>query len=389
MIEALVRHMQDEQGSVGVLTTYPDEDRQLADPATEVVSLTPRRLVFVDLPLAIVARAFPRRLRRRVLKFSPAMRAISSADVVADISGVSFADERGPKFNVYNAMLTLLPLLAGTPIVKCSQAVGPFGQRSNRWLARALLPRVERILARGAYTYDNVLALGVDPDKVRLVSDLAFTLDEEAPVSDDVEQLLAGLGNKELMVIMPSAVVEGWCDRHGVDHAGAFAEVIESACDELGVGVALVPHAYRASGKPRRMDDARVCRSIAARLGQRDDVVVIDRDLRPSELRAIVRRSEMLVASRFHGMVTGLSCSTPTVVIGWGHKYAEVLAQFEAEQYAFDRANLREPARVTSSLRDVWMNRDAVRENLATHLPKVRESAQQNFAVLREIGART
>lgn len=385
MIEALARHGWTDPTSVTVLTTYPDEDRRLADPGVVVVPLGPKRLVAVDLPLSVIGRLLPRRLGRALWSRSAALAAIADADVVADISGVSFADDRGPKFNIYNAMLTVLPLMVGTPIVKCSQAVGPFEQRSNRVLARLLLPRVERILARGKFTEGHLRTLGLT--NVEPACDLAFTLTHDDALEPDVEKGLANLPGVGTVVVMPSAVVEGWCERNDIDHTAVFSSIIEAVCDQLNVSVALVPHAYRASGKPRRMDDARVCRTIAQSLGHRADVVVIDRDLTPGALRAIVHRSDMLVTSRFHGMVTGLASGTPTVVVGWGHKYAEVLAQFDAEHAALDYSALRDPERVIELIVSTWASRDTIRSAFAEALVPVRSSALTNFAVLTQVGS--
>jgi colanic acid/amylovoran biosynthesis protein len=387
MIEALARWTETTGSQLSLLTTYPDDDRTLAPSGVDVIALTPIGLVVRDLPLAVLSRLLPSRVRLWVVRRSDALVAIRDADVVADISGVSFSDDRGPKFNTYNAILTVLPLLLGTPLVKCSQALGPFRQRSNRLFARLLLPHVDRILSRGALTHACLAEMGVT--NVERADDLAFTLPHDQNLPDDVETVFERLGGNGVVAVMPSAVVESWCDRHDIDHAGVFASMIQRMCDELGVGVVLLPHAYRASGTPRRMDDARVCRTVAERLGRRDDVAVIDRDLTPGELRTIVDRSDMLVASRFHGMITGLATATPTLIVGWGHKYSEVLAEFDSEESAFDYSALRTPDEIVDRLVAMWTSRVELSRRLREALGPVIESAMRNFDVLNEVGGRT
>jgi colanic acid/amylovoran biosynthesis protein len=387
MIEALARWTQTTGSQLSLLTTYPEDDRTLAPAGVDVVALTPIGLVARDLPLAVLARLLPSRAREWVIRRSGALIVIRDADVVADISGVSFSDDRGPKFNAYNAMLTVLPMLLGTPLVKCSQAVGPFRQRSNRLLAGLLLPRVDRILSRGALTHACLTEIGLT--NVERADDLAFTLPHDQDLPDDVEMAFERLGGKGVVAVMPSAVVESWCDRHHIDHTGVFASVIERTCDELGVGVVLLPHAYRPSGTPRRMDDARVCRTVAERLGRRGDVAVIDRDLTPGELRTIVDHSDMLVASRFHGMITGLATATPTLVVGWGHKYSEVLAEFDSEELAFDYSALRAPDEIVDRLVAMWTSRVETSRRLREAFGPVIDSAMHNFDVLDEVGGRT
>lgn len=61
------------------------------------------------------------------------------------------------------------------------------------------------------------------------------------------------------------------------------------------------------------------------------NVQVLNEDFGPDELRAFCRESELVITGRFHGMVSALAVGTPPVVLGWNHKYEEVLAQFELE----------------------------------------------------------
>jgi colanic acid/amylovoran biosynthesis protein len=233
-----------------------------------------------------------------------------------------------------------------------------------------------------------VSGLGIDCSRVERAADLAFTLRHDAPLTADIERTLEALGERPLVVVMPSAVVESWCQRHDIDHTALMAKIVGRACDDLKVAVALVPHAYRKSGRPRRMDDARVCRAIAETLGQRSDVTVIDLDISPPQIRAIVSRAELLVASRFHGMVTGLGSATPTVVVGWGHKYAEVLAQFDAERFALDYSALQTPDVVSDAIEKMWRARSEINGQLQLALEAVQVSAMHNFATLDAVAGR-
>ena len=43
-----------------------------------------------------------------------------------------------------------------------------------------------------------------------------------------------------------------------------------------------------------------------------------------------------MIASRFHAMVAALRSVKPTLIIGWGHKYKEVMKRFGQEEFVFD-----------------------------------------------------
>ena len=139
-----------------VLTTYPQEDRAYAaavHPGVRVVPYRPWELIFPLLPLALrvaAARALgvPPRFATR-FTLHPALREIARADVVVDVAGISFVDGRGLSLVAYNVLMTGIPRLLGARVVKCAQALGPFRTRLNRTAARAVLPRLAAVVARG------------------------------------------------------------------------------------------------------------------------------------------------------------------------------------------------------------------------------------------------
>ena len=88
------------------------------------------------------------RLPSSALARTPGLRPLLDADVVVDVAGISFVDGRGLPIVGYNVLMTALPLLVGTPVVKASQAVGPFrlaGQPLGRPGGAAEGPRVRAV----------------------------------------------------------------------------------------------------------------------------------------------------------------------------------------------------------------------------------------------------
>ena len=149
MTLAVHDHIRRRHGSSRLLTIYPEADRQQSVADLEVVSWQPRDLL-VALPLALlIALARLLRLPSSALARTPGLRALLDADLVVDVAGISFVDGRGLPILGYNVLMTGIPLLVGTPVVKASQAVGPFDQRINHWAARAVLPRVRVICRAG------------------------------------------------------------------------------------------------------------------------------------------------------------------------------------------------------------------------------------------------
>ena len=130
------------------------------------------------------------------------------------------------------------------------------------------------------------------------------------------------------------------------------------------------------------MNDGPVCREVAARLAGDSGVVLVDENLSAGELRRLVSGGRVLVTSRFHAMISGLATCTPTVVVGWSHKYREVLDDFGLVEFGMDSAELAHPQRVVAAVTDSLARHDAIAAQIGAALPAGREKSMRNFAVI-------
>jgi colanic acid/amylovoran biosynthesis protein len=364
-----------------ILTTYPEADAPLVPAGADarVVGLQPLRLALVEFPVAILA--FVARLARLPLGWvrTRASRAILDADVVVDVAGISFADGRGVPITVYNALMTGLPVLLGTPTVKAAQALGPFRNPLNRLLARLVLPRLAAVCARGARTREHLDSLGLH--NVTDVADLAFSLDEAADLPAGVESAVAAVRGG-YAVVMPSSVVRRMFESAGGDYVAAVAAVVRGVRERTGLGVVIAPHSYRTGQPEGRMNDGPVCRQVSAALSGDAGVVGIDEPLTAGELRRLAAGSRVLVTSRFHAMISGLATCTPTVVVGWSHKYREVLDDFGLAGLGMDSAVLADPTAVVDAVVECVERREEISSTIASALPAVQEKSLRNFGVI-------
>lgn len=359
--------------SITVLTTYPSEDREaLEHPDVEIVSATPRQILFPMLPLALVAFALrllrldPRRLIR-----SGAVGALLRADVVLDLAGISFSSGRGIPLLAYNSLMTGIPILTGRPVIKCSQALGPFDDVITRTAARTVLGRLASICARGPRTHAHVEALRLSTRVVE-AADLAFCMDVPDTAIDRARLLAPAV---PYVTVAPSAVVRAYCDEIGVDYVGLMCESIDRITSS-GFDVALMPHSYRPTNTPSRMNDGPLCDEILAGLADSNRATLIAGTEPPTVLRALIGKSEALVTSRFHGMISALATATPVVVVGWSHKYQEVMDAFELAHCVmpFDDAD-----QLPDQIGEVLDSRASIVDTIERHLPEVTRSAERNF----------
>ena len=389
MVESVMARLPNEMGDChfDILTTYPDADasRVPAGADAAVVGLQPLRLALVEFPIACLA------LVARTLRIplfwvrSRGCRSMLGSSVVVDVAGISFADGRGFAIVVYNALMTGMPLLLGVPTVKAAQALGPFQSIPNKWLAALVLRRVKTVCARGARTREHLDSLGgvnaVD------VADLAFSLDEAPGLPSAVSTALGSI-DSNFIVVMPSAVVKGIFESAGGNYVSAVASLVTEIRSKTGRSVVIAPHSYRAGLPEGRMNDGPVCREVAEACAGDSQVLGLDSDLTAGELRRLVALGSVLVTSRFHAMISGLATSTPTVVVGWSHKYKEVLDDFGLSSLGLDSSALNNPSEIADVVARVLSTRDELSQQITAALPAVKVRSLRNFSAIAEAARR-
>ena len=383
MVETVIARMTDKWSDCrfSLLTTYPEADSPKVPHGApvDVVGLQPLRLALVEFPTALLA-CLARTLRLPLgWVRTRGCRAMLNSNVVVDVAGISFADGRGVPIVFYNALMTGVPLLLGVPTVKAAQALGPFASPVNAVLSRIVLPHLSTICARGARTREHLDSLGLQ--NVVDVADLAFSLEESADLPADVARNLSQLP-EGFIVVMPSAVVRGIVESTGENYVELMAHLVERIRSTTGKGVVIAPHSYRVGHGEGRMNDGPVCREVGSRLSHDEQVVVIDADLSAGELRKLIGMGDVLVTSRFHAMISGLCTETPTVVVGWSHKYREVLDDFGLVDFGMDSNVLKTPDVVVNKVLSSLDKKLEIANQIRGSLPSVKKRSAINFDVI-------
>lgn len=361
----------DKQADFVLLSYYPDEDTVLNPyKSVRVLNAKPLRLALVINTSALVWKIVPP-LRKFIERKVDAIGELAQASVYLDQGGITFSDGR-EVFLIYNVAIILPALIMGVPVVKCAQAMGPFNNPINKLVSRLFLPRVTRIIARGDKTKENLDTLKLK--NVVLGSDLAFLL--EKPSTKDKQSAESAVKLKDfkkdgklVVGIAPSIVVKKKMAKAGEDYVAAMVELVESqlAKDRK---VILLPHSFRNGEGKKHNNDGPLTLEIANKISDKSNLLTINQELNPEELRHIISSCDVFVACRFHAMISSLSMAVPTLVLGWGHKYAEILKLFGQENYAMSHKDLK-VKELLSNLEKVVKNRQKIHEQQTKALPKV------------------
>ncbi len=288
--------------------------------------------------------------------------------LILDLAGVSFIDGR-EIYLPYNA-LTLLPFIAhGIPVVKLSQAIGPIRGGWNRFAASRVLPRCQRIFARGSRTLCHLEQAGIAGDQVTRAADLAFLL---PPATRSTPSEVESVG------IIPSALVA----RQNPGYAGVLEDFARRMVAE-GRTVRVIAHSWKTTTSHPRNNDLPLARRIAAAAGLSPDAV-IGPGHDAAALKSAIGGCRWVVCSRFHGMIAALDSAVVPLVVGWSHKYLEVLEDFGLQDLCIDHRSLDADTLHAGAIR-LEQNHASLAGQIRSHLPAVRASARSQMDWVAEL----
>jgi polysaccharide pyruvyl transferase WcaK-like protein len=172
--------------------------------------------------------------------------------------------------------------------------------------------------------------------------------------------------------------------KEGGSYESVLVELIVELARE-GFLVVLFPNATRASaGDAERNNDLPVMRRLRDGSLQRGigrAPLLVDFDINAAGIKRVIAKMDIVLVSRFHAMVGALSLGVPAVVLGWSHKYVEVMARFGLEGHVMDYQRLGLPE-LRDAVEQVFEQRAEIAALINERLPEIRQSADRPVAAL-------
>lgn len=280
----------------------------------------------------------------------------ASFDFVLDASGFSLTDSWG--MAPISSRLSRLSRWKkkGIGFAMLPQAFGPFELPDVALGVRGVFDSAEHIWARDPVSYEYVARAGGSPDRLEIAPDI--TIGSEAHAND------AAAG--------ATLLVPNWNLARRSGEGGR--ETYISSLVEVAVGL-------RDRGKnvvglchegPR---DLEIIEAVAA-------VVPGMTVLNPAsgtECKNIIAGSDLVIAGRYHALVSALSTGVPAIGHSWSHKYKALFDDFGVQD------GLADPLEASSSLERVDSITPETRGLLAAALPGVGSRVDQTWRTVAAI----
>jgi colanic acid/amylovoran biosynthesis protein len=230
-------------------------------------------------------------------------------DALVDLSGSSFSD-----FWPVDDIRTFAALARrlrrrGRPVVLLPQMFGPFEKPGAAKAMTAVLQHVTLAYARDRESLRYLHELVGEDPRLRLAPDITI-----APEGEE--------GDSALAYLVPNVRMldKGEADWQQVYMARLAA--VGRRLMERGLDVRVMIHDVRP-------DDLTLGRDLLRAMGRTE--APLEAVEQPLAAKARLGRARLVVASRYHSIVGALSMGTPAIVMGWSHKYGELLCDFGVE----------------------------------------------------------
>ena len=362
-----------------VFSYYPERDGNVAGELENVTVHPghPRDIFFKLLP-GLLLSTFVRRFVPAVWRGH--IQVLRDSDAVLLVGGTTFCDTM--LFKVpWNVLAALPAYWLHRPTVFLSQTVGPCRNMLNRLAARWALARALEVHARGRQSAEWCQSVGVS--RHCYSPDLSFSL--AIPEIGDLEKKVRVLSElrdqrektgMRAIGVAPNSIVYSEAGKRATDYIMFLVSVVKSIHEENFLPV-LIPHSYRQDVDNLHNNDRAVCQQVLQRLGDRVPCFYVDADLNSAELRALIGQLDLLVASRFHSMISALAMGVPPITYGWGeHKCSEVLKEFRVQEL-YVPVDEMDPESFPSQLHEIIEKREELSLSIKQALIEVRREADQ------------
>lgn len=307
---------------------------------------------------------------------SDVMNIFRATDIVVDIAGFVSGDQIGARRSFVRWLTYRQARYARNRYLFMPQSWGPFKNTWVRMFTRSIIKTAEIVFARERESYDYLHNCSLlKSQKLFLSPDIAFRFHLKS--TEIGRKLLEKIGlnnfSTPFIVITPNIRVYERLEGKMLKNIyfRALLDIIKYFMENTSCNIVLVPHEASFWGE----SDIELCNMLFDLIGDKKNrLFVLPGNASAQIVKAVIGLSSFVIASRYHSLVAALSTRTPVTVIGWSHKYDDLMECAGLEKWAINP--IREPScDMVKIVANGWDQREVIREILLKNIPSIEEKA--------------
>ena len=251
------------------------------------------------------------------------------------------------------------------PVIMFPNSIGPFKTYVGRFLSKLALNRCDCLMLRDAISYKIAESLGINSTKI-LTADTALLLGKKTRLSRkrDTEPLI-GVSPGVYSHSLSADKVNEYIKEHAV--------ALDMAAEKYDLSIVFLPH-YISGFK---FDDLEISKLIWQSMENRERATIIQvNDV--NEFKSLLEKVDMLISSKMHPAVLGVSSFVPTLCIAYDHKQWGLFNHLDMTEMVI---NIQEADRKTifSKISLIWENRKEIKNLLQKKVPVLQKSTENSI----------
>ena len=227
----------------------------------------------------------------------------SEVDVIIDSAGFAYSSQWGINETLELYKSVIEAKRNNSCYILLPQAFGPFHDKRHKNIMKQILEKVDLVFARDAVSYANLIDLKAKKANIMQMPDFTNLLKGKLPTYLDPNLLdVCIIPNKRM------------CDKTN-EGKDLYIQMISKIIDYL-ILCDRSPFFLIHEGEPDLLLAKKI---ISSSKLENPRIIQLDN---PLSIKGIIANSNLVVSSRFHGIVSALSSNVPTLATGWSHKYA-------------------------------------------------------------------
>jgi len=218
--------------------------------------------------------------------------------------------------------------MLGKKIMLYGIGVGPFKTALGRKLIGFSARLCDLVTVRSERCAQLLRDVGVDPQRIHVVSDPAFLLTTRVPVDPELHRLFEP--GKKTIGFYPTFALDVCYP--GDAHFIELAKALDRIGEDPEVRLVAVPMSVLDTD----LDDVATARRIRGFMKYPERLQIYEKRLDASELKWVTSQATLNLTVRLHAMIFSLGANVPVVAVNYEPKVANVFSEFNMPQYMVD-----------------------------------------------------
>tara|TARA_B100001248_G_C27370344_1_gene451309 strand:+ start:335 stop:1474 length:1140 start_codon:yes stop_codon:yes gene_type:complete len=240
-------------------------------------------------------------------------------DLVLDASGLRYSDSWGIVVAKKSLKKYKNLVKRGKKFILLPQAFGPFENQELAKIIQKIVGLSSLCFPRDNISYNNIIKICGESDKILQFPDFTNLATAESNFQTDYLQ--------DAVMIIPNQRMLDKTESYVSNNYYNFLLNVGKYLLKKGENLVILNHEGEV--------DLNICKQLSLDLGG----VEIFNHWNPLVIKTAIGKVKLLISSRFHGCVSGLSQGVPVIATSWNHKYEMLLEEYNLRENVISLRN--------------------------------------------------